>query len=568
MINVNTNNKMLLLYLITAILSCKMLYNYNLFLSLITIDGLMNACSWMLSFFNKDIKYTSVTENAQIYNNSILDRYISYLIFYIGYVVSTTFFWTTDIPLLYYLISLVPIPGIINNFVRSEIYEKINNIKQSMIKKIISKNIALGVNSASQIYLNKKVNIKYKEILPLLSDYEKSVNIAKSITKNLLLVLLMSYVRKYTSKFYYDIGKMIVSYKFGDKIESFNVNGARSKLVTIIDKKQWNKLLKPDFIKSLLNIYEEHENNSDAIKQIIRNYSITFSGMSVIWTLCSIFKYSCIAPIISIIMVLYRREYGIEMYKKLSILGLILSISMWVNNHLLISFLSQFGYLIIFNKVSFIICKNILKNIYKLTNRIIQKNKLYNKMLLTTIPYGIILQNVFNINTLPKLLIPNITYNLITYDNNKFKIIYMVIMATTMFSKSSLHIIYNGILIYILTSFIDRNIFVDLCVIIKKFINYLLGIFKKEINVNNIVPIGSEVDNEKDNTLEIIENINIISGENINCDIDFNIFDLSHEKFMQAIAVKEEIEDNNLYIIEDHDDDSGDVYEITERLEN
>lgn len=546
---ININKKILLLYFVVATISSKILYNYNLFFSLITIDGLMGACSWMISYFNKNTKYTNVVENAQIYDNSVLDRIISYLVFYFGYVGAKTFLWTKDIAILYYLITLIPIPEIINNFIKSDIYGKINNVKQILVKKIIAKNIALGVKTAAKIYINKDVVIKYKEIMPLLSDYEKSIDITKNITKNLLLVLLMSCIKKYTSKFYYDIGKMIVSYKFGDKIESFNVNGARSKLVNIIDNKQWNKILKPEFIKLILNIYEEHENNSDTIKKMITHFSITFSGMLTVWTICSFCKYSCIAPIISVIMLLYRREHGIKLYNNLAVLFAVLCGSIiWNNQYLVMSLLAQFGHLIIFNKFTLLICKNIFKNIYKWINKIITRNIAYNKMLIYTIPYIVTIRYMLSDTLLYKILALNMIYTLLVNRDKKYNVINIIVATTTMLANSSFHIIYNGILTYVMVSFIDRNIFVDLCNLGKKII--LLGKHNNSITDNNILKIkqNNKVMTQLPTTLSDTKN-------NINLDL----FELPHEQFMEAITVKS-IDDskvgNTVYIIEDYGDES------------
>ena len=555
--NNNGNNKIKLLYLAIATLSCKMLYNCNLFVSLITIDGLLSACSWMLSYFNKNIKFANVTENAKIYNNSTVDRYISYMTIYLGYSLITTFFWTKDISVLYYLLSLLPIPDIINSFVSSPIYDKINSIKQMLIKKIIAKNIVLGIKTACKVYINKEVNIKYKEIMPLLSNYDKSVTIASNMTKNLLLVLLMSYIRKYTSRFYYDISKRIVSYKFGNTLDSFNVNGARSKLINIIDGKEWDKILEPKFIKLVLSIYEEHENNSDDIKKIIATYGMSFSGMLVLWTICSFLKYSCIAPIISIIMVLYRRDYGVEMYSKLVTLCLILGSSIFTNNYLLISVLSQFGYYLVFNRVTFVICKNILKNIYKWANKIIQKDSQYNKVLAITVPYSLVLYKTVSSGLLTRVLPVTIFYNLMVNNDGKFNALYGVTMITTMLSQTWIHIVYNAILMYVMIKLIDRNIFSDLHGITNRFVNEVFVkikgmMVKKKISKGDCQVATTTVPQITIDTAPVIDTQTV----------DLSIFEkeLAHDDFMDAITVKDVKEpidgpkiDNTIYIIDNYD---------------
>jgi hypothetical protein len=548
---ININDKILsILRIGISIISSKILYNCNLLIAMITIDGLISAFSWLSSFFDKNIKYTYVDNHAQIYTNSVIDRYISYLILYIGYIVTKTFVWTYDIPFLYLILSLVPLPEIINKFISSSIYKKINNIKQHIIKKIIAKNIVVGIKNLSNTYINKHIELKYNEIMPLLSNYNNAIDIVYDFGKNIVLVLLVSYIRKYTSKFYYNIAKMIISYKYGDKLDSFNVNGARAKLIKIIDNKKWDNLIKPSFIKIILCIYEDHENNSDCLKKIISKFSILFSASLAMWTLCAFFNTSIIAPIISIIMLLYRKEHGVELYKKSFILGPVFILSIIYNNPIIISFLSQFGYYIIFNKLSLSITKSILKNFYKIINKIITINKQYNNLILLSLPYAFIVKMIKINNVFVGTFITSVIFNIISNNDTKYNLIYTCIVITSIISQSSFHIIYNAIIVYILAAFLNKNILYTIRDSIIDSIKYCINNLKNFCINNNsyIIPNKINIDNIIDsvNNLNSVNDINISHKntsfhKNINDKyIDPVIFTLPNEQFINAILIKEQ----------------------------
>ena len=241
------NNFDYTIYILLVLFSCLFSSSYDLMLKMISIDSLFLAIHFFKTFFNHNLTESQiVSKSTTLYQGSLLDRYILYVTKYISYKGLCYFFWLNEFYPIYFGIHILIIPPIFNKLLTSEWFNIIRKKKEEFVKIFISKQCAQVIKFFSKIYLNKNIEIKYKEIIPLLNNYQESLNYFFDGLKNLLVILLLEYIKKCSPNFYYRVTKYIYNYKTGETLASFNSLSAKKTLNDIIDKKRWDELLKPN----------------------------------------------------------------------------------------------------------------------------------------------------------------------------------------------------------------------------------------------------------------------------------------------------------------------------------
>lgn len=445
-------NTLIYLFVINIINFC---FEYNFLLKILTLDSLFNAIHFIKIYINSNLSESQIIVHTNnLYSGSLLDRYIYYLGIYLIYKIVCIFMWTSNIYWLYYLFMLSIAPGIINKIFDSNVFLRIRLIKEQFIKIIISKIFTYIIKFYSKLYLNKDVNIKYHEIIILFEDYRDTVNYFQNVLKNILIILGLSYVKSYSTKMYYGIIKYIYNYKTGDMLISFNGLSAKQCLINIIDNKKWHELSKPNAYKAILYLYQINNAKSDLIKNLITKFNISLIKMFTTWTLAALFSNIYIVSILSIGMLFYKRfikKTDCENF----LFELLINISSFFvgyfyNSYLLVGALCHFGAKIIFNKVTHIITKVLIKSIRKKILKIVKNNSELAISYVIIISYILILKYL-NIQQNYLIIGLNIfAYVLMNIEIRKQIIFAVMLLIGNLSDFNPFHIIFNLFVLYLL----------------------------------------------------------------------------------------------------------------------
>ncbi len=427
---------------------------YSLLIKFITIDSIFSAYHFLKLFFSENISVSQIVQRSNLlYDSSHIDRYIFYTLEYIFYKIICGIFWVHDITVLYYIIFLTLIPSILNRLITFELFQAIIRKKEELIKIIIAKQSAFMIKLFAKMYLHKDVDIKYKELLPLLSNYDEATQYASELAKNLGMILLLVYIKNQSPNFYYRLTKYIYNYKTGDMLVSFNTDTAKITLSTIIDNKQWSDILKPNTCKAIFHLYQMNEDKTDIFKKLIIGINFKFIIVFTLWSLSSLFKNIYTAPIISLLLMLYKHKKPILHQQNLMQLGVLATVTILTpiinnNNYLITSFLCQFGPALIFNKLVYSIIEFLYKGAYKKISDIFLANMSYNVSLIfiftnivifSFFPYTHILL-ILSVYTMFISVILNIKINLIFY---------LLMILNSLSNFNILHLCFLLIVLYI-----------------------------------------------------------------------------------------------------------------------
>ena len=497
-----------MIYISIIIIACFLTPEYNFLLKMITIDSFICAIHFLITYFNKNIMESQiVTHTSTLYVGTLLDRYIYYFLQYMFYKVFCNFLWISGANWLYFLMLTVISPSILNIIIRSDIFKVVIKKKEDMMKVIIAKQIANSIKFTSKIYLNKNINVKHKELLPILDDYEKMTDYFGEIFKNTLIILLLVYIKnKCSANLYYIIIKNVVGYKTGGMLESFNTESAKTKLNDIVEMKKWEELLKPDIYKAIFHLYQENNENTDCFREVVSIFRLKIVKMCSLWTLSSFFNCVLIAPSISLLFLLYRNQkcdehnkynkhkkhfiynysvgeskyevnYGynnnctnkcenkyMKLFRtysdlqKMWVLILAYVVGYYNNSHFLASFICQFGYIILINKITIDVVKFLLKKCKKKSKEIHINTIKYVPILISSATYVTIFGIVVNNPYITLLLFVNMAYNIISNFNFERELIFSIILISTSLSEFNIfHIMFNTVIIYFAIAFIKKS---------------------------------------------------------------------------------------------------------------
>lgn len=559
--------------------------DYNFFFKMITIDSLFNAIHFFKMYINKNLTESQIiTKTNDLYKGSLLDRYIYYISIYLLYKSACIFFWLFDSFLLYYLGIVTIIPSIINIVLESKLFQIIREKKELLVKIIISKIFAIVIKLYSKMYLEKEIKIKYKEILLLFKDYKETISYFCDVVKNLLIIIVLSYVKDYSTKLYYGVIKYIYNYKTGNLLESYNCEGAKGYLIYIIDNRKWGELMKPNAYKAILHLYQINNDKSEILKKIITNFNFSIIKMVTIWTVASLLNNIYLIQIISLAMLIYKifikKISGDNLGEIIMILfsGLL---SYFYNNFLVVSVFSQFGSKILFNKITLIMIKTLYKSIKKKIYKIFMRNKELAISYIVTVLYSLCLKMI-NIDDVYLVIALNLLANILMSIEIKKQMIFGILITTAQFSNYEIfHIIFNSFVLYLITGLLDitnimmtqdylrlyiDNLLIKIKLILLATINNLKRLYKKYLLIRisfrnklksflklsfyrkdkNQKLIFELMDKEKFPSVTIDSFEDSVSPSNEECrsisgslSIDDEIFTQSDEAFINGISVNE-----------------------------
>lgn len=544
-----TNKKDYIIQLSTTLISFFFLPDYNMLLKMISLDSLFTSINFFRVFLNNNItESVIINKTGTLYKGSILDRYIYYIIQYMSYLILCNAFWCSDINILYYMILFSTMPELLNHILSSNLFIIIRQKKEDIIKLIIAKQCTNLIKFFSKTYLNKDIVIKHKEILILFNDYQKTVQYSVEALKNAGLIIVFTYVKNSYPNFYYQVSKYIYAYKTGgDLTSSFNKDSAIELLNNIVENKRWSELTKPNVYGAIIYLYQINEEKSDTLSRFITTTKYKFISTCAIWGLTSFSKQIVVAPILSLFMLLYKRN---NILGNLPVLIIATIFGYFTDNYFITSIICQIGYLLLTNKITIAVLHFLIKQFRKKMYIIHQRNITVFLPLIFMFIYTTMFSQMINIQTF-LMLVVNILYTYFGNNNVKNLIIYVLLLFFSSLSDFNIfHIIFNTLIIYFTVGIMSDRVIISLFDDIHN--SY---IYKFIYNKYNAKPKKSKLifdvlDTDKYPSFHQDVNINkhiVIDNINVSCHVNNHIGIVSHE-FLDLVNT-----DNNIFELSDND---------------
>lgn len=445
-------------YAISILIACFLTPDYSLLLKIITLDSLYNAYHFFKTYFQPELSESQIVRySGTLYNSSLLDRYIIYFGKYIAYKIICYLLWVSNISGLYYLTLVSCVPPIVNKIVNLQFFDKIREYKEKVIKVIIAKQFASLIKLFSKIYLNKDTNVKHKELLPLLNSYKNTIHYFQEILKNGLIMLLVTYIKNYSSSFYYKLTKYLYNYKTGDMLVSFNIESAKGLLNDIIDHRSWHELQKPNVYRAIFHLYQTNEEKSDFFSKLLLTFNFKLLKMFTIWSVSSFLNNILVAPIISLFFTGYRHWGNFtknNLYDSLVVLSSVV-VGYYTDSFLLTSIICQFGYVVVVNNITYCTSKFMYKQLIKKIKYMRAKNYEYEGPMISSSVHILMFSYVLSIETMVFLAL-HIGYVMLTNNSLVSGIFFGVMMGLGSLSNFNIfHILCCAIIIYVGLAFID-----------------------------------------------------------------------------------------------------------------
>ncbi len=434
--------------------------NIGYFFQMVAIDSFCNALNFIKTYLNQDLTDNQiVTKSNSLYSGSLTDRYIYYFLVYLTYNTICTFFWLTEINFLYICGFISIIPPIINKIFDSKAFKVIRKKKELFVKTIIAKILSIIIKFYSKTYLHKKIkNFKHTELLYMLSDYKEAISSFSFVLKNFAIILALSYVKKYSTKTYYDIIKYVYNYKTGELLNSFSDNGAKDYLIDIVENKKWYEFKKTNTYNAMWHVYQMSIPDVDIFTIISDEINFMLIKIFSIWTFVSLFGSIYFVPIISLFLILYK--YAKTKKGKIGdiiMIGASLPLCILFDGTafvsasiILTSFVCQCLSRIVFNKVT----RKLYKEIRGYIHNSVSSVDIYDKNIfipvVSIITYMSLIKflELYNI-----LLLLNVVLNYVTSSNRdtrKHTLFGLIICSTYLSNFDISHVLFNTFVIFLI----------------------------------------------------------------------------------------------------------------------
>lgn len=469
---------MKILFIILAILLFHFVnYGLLIFMYLITCDSLFSAIYFLIMYINNSMTKNDVVGNAsKLYELSCLDRYFWYFICGIIYQTFCSVLWMSSINfmILGFIIINVPfvqnylVNGLLKNFFLNQI-----KIKKNLVKELLSKQLSTVINSIGVNYMNRKDKIvSHNDVICIFDNYDQTVSNLNQIFENTVVVLLIMHLKSY-SEYYYSIAKRVYNYQSVGTINTMNPEKVKTILNNICEKKQWEKLLEPNFVQAMLFMYydEEFQNKNNVMTKILIRANYSILKFFAVWTISSLIGIKVSGPLIFYILYYYKwkelKLYNTRVIQKIFGITLGLLSCLLFDSNGIICFISEFAYYIVFNNLTKMICKTVGKKSEKLIK---QYHNLDNQDLIAIgvhtlcgLSLCLIVDNTTNIHyTSGFAMLMSILLLYIAKDDMRKVIpIVSLLMIGEFSTYSPLHIILNVHHYYLLTNYVHSHHFYD-----------------------------------------------------------------------------------------------------------
>jgi hypothetical protein len=361
--------------------------NPNLFILSISFDGIFNGVHFAKYYIKKDLTESNIITNIpDIYNIDLISRYEYYLLLnFVAFILlPLTLFIRTII------IYLLIIPQVVYKINTSNYGQYIKEKKNLFLKKFLSKQISKYIKK----YSNNDLKIHYKEIIPLWSSVNNIESMCWSVIKNLLIITAVNYLKQNYSNMSYNVIKKFYTYKTGVKINTLSLQEAKDNIKNIIINKSWDKLYDVQFTNSLKIVYIDYSNkvSGSYIKslqfKILYFFSLWSFGfilplflVPVLYASFEIYRSPLyinssqlytnsdgtrsLVPLVHLLSFIIHKIKTVNSRKhcyKVANLLLSFVLSILYNQEILIiSFITVFGYPLLFNDLTFSILQKIWK---------------------------------------------------------------------------------------------------------------------------------------------------------------------------------------------------------------
>jgi len=431
--------------------------NLNI-IKIFTIDSLVSSLEFLINY--KNYNENDLTNNQNlIYKQSLIDRYVYYvLMIFIMYTLHV-FFLLVPVNCIYYALLILIFPNIITYVHDKPFYEKIKASKKKIYLLVITKILSQILEYISKQVIKKDVKLCNNDFVKLLSS-EDSMQYILDIIKNIAIISLLLYVKKYSTNFYYKLLKYIFKKKTNNNIQSIpNYGSAKKLLEDIIVNKKWDEFIKPSVYNALFILYTESPDDKQILDKFINYVNMKFIKIITIWSITSIFTINYLPLVLSIVLLLIR-------FKKNNIHELIYLITLYIpfyyklsyfDNYIIASIICQVSFILLFNKITFNVLKFITKKLFKKMQIITKKNNQYNTYFLLIVPY--LFTYTLNINIYSTILILiHHTYEAMNILSLKKCIIFYTLLLSTITTNYNIfHIIINTLILYVLNAYVENN---------------------------------------------------------------------------------------------------------------
>lgn len=402
----------------------------NLFLSLITIDGIYYAIDYFKQHADVHITESQVmNNNNNLYKVGTTERYIYYSFLTLLHVFFEFFVCNCNLTLFKYVAGLTLLPVIFNKVIYvafQKIFQKIIHEKTELTKKICCVQTANIIIHFKKIYFGENTTLDKQEIISMLENVENVKTEVWKFVKTFLIVSVLIYLRKNSSMIYYKIAKYVYLCGYGEYVKSTSLDNAKKIFEEIINNKKYDQITSPMFIQSIIELYNAR-GESDGIQKYAKRIKSKFYSMAALWTFGGIvsrfftgYYITLIIFAASILLIFTRKINSDILHKNIVIkylsgyekhmlfdyiddrtaISLVLTLvcGYFTVDPLFLSFVNQFSGILLFNTLIF----NLIKVIYVNTNqKIISLFKIMhsNKMsiakytLITTLYYVLIYIN-------------------------------------------------------------------------------------------------------------------------------------------------------------------------------
>ena len=348
-----------------------MKYGLLVFMYLVTCDSLFSAIHFLIMYVNKNMtKVDVIAKTSTLYVLSWLDRYVWYFACGLIYQTFCSILWINNIQWIIWGFVVMNFPFVQNYLVRNslkDLFELIIKNKKNFIKESLSKQLSTIINSIGTNYMNRQNKIvNHEDVSYIFDSYDQTMDNLHKIIKNTVVVLLITYLKS-CSPYYYSIAKRVYNYKSIDSINTMTKDKVKIMLNDICEKKQWEKLLEPNFIQVILFVYcdEEFKSKNNIISQIVTRVNYSILKFFAVWTISSLTGFQITGPIIFYALYYYKWQdapvYNIKTLMKIGGITLGALSCLFLNNYCLICFISEFAYYIIFNSATKMLCDTLIK---------------------------------------------------------------------------------------------------------------------------------------------------------------------------------------------------------------
>jgi hypothetical protein len=317
-----------------AFVSSYFIEDNNVLCSLIALDTVFTSIASIGDYYSSNSgKY------LQKYKLSWIDRYLIYATSYLIYLFSEYILWKSDLPIQQLLLFL-SVPNILQNVSNNIIFLNVIKVKNQIFINVISSVIISLLEYIILSTLHKKVIIDSSLVTYLIDKTKKSYNILLTAIFNISIVIILYLIKNISKKYvYYKAIKLLYQYKYEEKLESFNYQSSKEKIINTIENKQWDNLISPNFYRAIIETITLENNNKKFNFQLF-DFLARIGSIIGIWTLIEYNKSILLLIPIRLIGAIFRKTNTKTETSFLFVLtGFLFLLP---EQYLLISFTSQF----------------------------------------------------------------------------------------------------------------------------------------------------------------------------------------------------------------------------------